>query len=177
MEPAVVSIGKMENEEGSLACGCGSTFNVICPRVVMHGTSRSFSDATRRTIRSGIERVAKGVSEAMGACANTTFDDFNYGYPPVINPDTEAAAMHAAAVKVVDRQGVLTGREIMTMGGEDFSYFQQEVPGCFVFVGATAPDAEAKPHHHPSFDFDEDALTIGASLWVKLAEELLTVPK
>jgi hippurate hydrolase len=74
---------------------------------------------------------------------------------------------------VVGEDGVRTGREIMTMGGEDFSYFLQERPGCFVFVGATAADAEAKPHHHPSFDFDEGCLAIGASLWVKLAQTIL----
>ena len=61
----------------------------------------------------------------------------------------------------------------MTMGGEDFSYYLQERPGCFVFVGATAEGGESKPHHHPSFDIDEDALVIGASLFVRLIDQIL----
>lgn len=174
LEPAVVTVGKMENEEGSPICGCGMQFNVICPRVVMHGTTRSFSDGTRAKIRSSVERVAKGVSEAMGASASTSWDDLFYGPPAVVNHGKEAALMHEAASKVVGEEGVLSGRDIMTMGGEDFSFFLKEVPGCFVFVGATAPGADPTPHHHPSFDLDEESLVIGASLWVRLIELLLS---
>ena len=61
----------------------------------------------------------------------------------------------------------------MTMGGEDFSYFLNKKPGCFIFVGATAEVAEPTPHHHPSFDIDEESLAIGATLWLRLVEEVL----
>lgn len=155
-------------------CGCGANFNVICDKVVMHGTARSFCNATQKRIRNGVSRVATGVADAMGAKASTSFDDVNYGYPATVNTDYEAALMHEAAALVVGEEGVLSGRSIMTMAGEDFSYFQQKVPGCFVFVGATPLDAEAKQHHHPSFDFDEESLVIGASLWVRLVEVVLT---
>ena len=63
--------------------------------------------------------------------------------------------------------------EIMTMGGEDFSYFLAERPGCMVFVGSRPPGGELFPHHHPSFDIDERALLVGPSFLVALVEEIL----
>ena len=59
------------------------------------------------------------------------------------------------------------------MGGEDFSYFLNKKPGCFIFVGATAEGAEPTPHRHPSFDIDEESLAIGATLWLQVVEEVL----
>ena len=59
------------------------------------------------------------------------------------------------------------------MGGEDFAYFLNNKPGCFIFVGATAAGAQATPHHHPSFNIDEDALAIGATLWLQLVATIL----
>jgi len=64
-------------------------------------------------------------------------------------------------------------RRRQTMGGEDFSYFLQEKPGCFVFVGSRAPGTAVKPHHHPSFDIDESSLPIGVSFFVRLVQHLL----
>eukprot|EP00933_Yihiella_yeosuensis_P004944 TRINITY_DN109356_c0_g1_i1.p1 TRINITY_DN109356_c0_g1~~TRINITY_DN109356_c0_g1_i1.p1 ORF type:complete len:450 (+),score=90.07 TRINITY_DN109356_c0_g1_i1:42-1352(+) len=173
LEPACVSVCKMENEIGTRTCGCGHAFNVIAGRVVMHGTARSFNDSTQSVIRKGIERVANGVAEAMGATASTTFDDLNFGYPATINTPAEAELMKQAAVCVVGEENVKSGTEIMTLGAEDFSFYLKEVPGCFVFVGATRHGEEVMPHHHPSFDFDEEALEIGASLWVRLTEVIL----
>jgi hypothetical protein len=69
LDSAVVSIGKMENDDGSETCGCGHTFNIICGRIVMHGTSRAFSNAMQYKLREAIERVAVNVAKAMGATA------------------------------------------------------------------------------------------------------------
>ena len=90
-----------------------------------------------------------------------------------MNHAAEAARARAAAVKVVGEEGLRTGKEIMTMGGEDFSYFLNKKPGCFIFVGATEEGAEPTPHHHPSFDIDEESLAIGATLWLQLVDEVL----
>lgn len=81
--------------------------------------------------------------------------------------------MKKAAANVVGENGIRSGRDIMTMGGEDFSVFLKHKPGCFVFVGATAPGAEATPHHHPSFKIDERCLAVGTSLWIRLIETTL----
>ena len=59
------------------------------------------------------------------------------------------------------------------MGGEDFSYFLAERPGCMVFVGSRSPGGELFPHHHPSFDIDERTLLVGPSFFVALIERIL----
>ena len=87
--------------------------------------------------------VCEGVAHAMGATASTSFDDVNYGFPATINTAKEAALAAEAARKVVP-EGVLSGDEIMTMGGEDFSYYLHERPGCFVFVGSRKPGTEIR---------------------------------
>lgn len=91
-----------------------------------------------------------------------------------MNHPAEAAIARTAAVAVVGEDRVLGDRKIMTMGGEDFSYFLNAKPGCFIFVGCTAEDATGMPHHHPSFDFDEGALAIGTTLWLRLVETILS---
>jgi len=173
LDAAVVSIGKMENEEGSTTCGCGSTFNVLCGKVVMHGTTRSFSSEVQMKVRESVERITVKVSEAMRAKASVKWDDVTCGWPATINSAAETAMVRAASVRVVGEAGVRTGKEIMTMGGEDFAYFLNNKPGCFIFVGATAAGAQATPHHHPSFNIDEDALAIGATLWLQLVATIL----
>ena len=173
LEAAVVSIGKLENEEGSTTCGCGSTFNVLCGDIVMSGTTRSFDNTVQQQVRLSVERIAVNVAAAMMCSAHVKWDDVNYGHPATVNHTAEAAKSRAAAVKVVGEKGLRTGKEIMTMGGEDFSYFLNKKPGCFIFVGATAEVAEPTPHHHPSFDIDEESLAIGATLWLRLVEEVL----
>lgn len=173
LESAVVTVGKMENEEGSTTCGCGHTFNVICGKVVMHGTSRSFNDKTQALLRRRITEVTSGVASALGASASTAFDDVNYGYPAVVNDDDQAALADKAARAVVGEGNVKAGTGIMTMAGEDFSYYLRERPGCFVFVGSRPPGTTIKPHHHPSFDIDEEALPVGAAFYVRLVEDLL----
>ena len=118
-------------------------------------------------------QVTTGVASALGATASTRFDEVNYGYPATVNYPEEAAIAAGAAEAIVGASGVLSGREIMTMGGEDFSYYLKARPGCFVFVGSRAPGTEIKPHHHPSFDIDEEALMIGTSFFVQLIRDLL----
>eukprot|EP00039_Didymoeca_costata_P002636 m.61605 g.61605 ORF g.61605 m.61605 type:complete len:643 (-) comp11429_c0_seq1:228-2156(-) len=169
MQEVVVSVCKMENEEGSNTCGCGHTFNVICGEVVMHGTSRAFTPDMQKKLRQEIQCVATNTAKAHGASATVEFDDLNYGYPPTVNTKNEAVYVELMAAEIVNPQNIHTGRDIMTMGGEDFSYYLEQVPGCMIFVGATGEGKEELPHHHPSFDFDETALEVGAALWVKLA--------
>ena len=117
LDAAVVSVGKMENEEGSSACGCGSTFNVLCDKVVMHGTTRSFNNQVQQKVRSSVERIAVKVAEALNATATVKWDDINYGHPATVNSTAETALARAASVNVVGEGGIRTGKEIMTMGG------------------------------------------------------------
>ena len=64
--------------------------------------------------------------------------------------------------------------ECQTMGGEDMSFFLQEVPGCYFFVGSANNELNlAYPHHHPCFDFDETALGMGVEIFVRCVEKYL----
>ena len=79
----------------------------------------------------------------------------------------------SAAAKVVGGENLIRAAT-PRMGGEDFSYMAQKVPGCFVRVGQGRPGQENVPVHHPRYDFNDDILPIGASLWAALAEQELS---
>jgi amidohydrolase len=96
---------------------------------------------------------------------------YEYGYPPTVNAYPECVAtVTAAAARVVGKEFAALPQR--TMGAEDFSYFLQQRPGCFFFVGAALP-GEPRPHHKSVFDFDERAMPIAASILVQLVVDLL----
>lgn len=135
----------------------GTTFNVIPNTAYLAGTVRTFDPALRTRVPEVMERVIRGVTEAYGA----TFDfHLDRGYRPVVN---DPALTHRLA-GVVERT---FGSSVLvpmrpSMGGEDFSAYQQRAPGVFAFVGAgNVPDGIAFPHHHPRFQIDERALDVG----------------
>lgn len=147
LESAVVSVGKL---------GAGSSFNVIAERATLEGTVRTLSEEVRSLVERKMERIVKGVCEGTGA----TYDlKYQRGYPPLVNHPAETDLVRRA----IEGSGRCTLVEMKPiMGGEDFAYYLQEVPGCFFFVGAGNEDKGATyPHHHPRFDFDEDALSVG----------------
>ena len=99
---------------------------------------------------------------------------FNYedGYPPVINNIDCTKKLLNAGTKVV---GTGAGEPYLSMGGEDFSYFANEIPGCFFFIGSAPKNREplSTPHHCSHFDIDEEALLVGTNTFVQLIEDLL----
>lgn len=82
--------------------------------------------------------------------------------------------MRSVAEEVVETpMGIVP--ECQTMGGEDMSFFLQEVPGCYFFVGSANPEKDlAYPHHHPRFDFDETALGIGVEIFIRCVEKFFS---
>ena len=90
------------------------------------------------------------------------------GTPPVINESEVTALARQAAVQILGERGV---RPLATanMGGEDFSYYLEQVPGCYVRYGAQIPGREGFPAHSSRFDFDENALGIGAAYLATVA--------
>lgn len=167
----VVSRNKDPLEAGVLTVGMmhgGSGYNIICDRVELAGTCRSFTPATQELMKARMHEVCCGIGAAYGADVRM---DYKYGYPPTINSDEAGVRkLHEAARKVV---GKGAGVPYITCGAEDFSYFLQQRPGCFFFVGARIPHDEERPHHKSVFDFDEAALPVAASVFVQLAEDIL----
>jgi amidohydrolase len=160
LEPLVVSVTQFV---------AGTTHNVIPGSVEIQGTVRSFDQTLRKKVPEMMERIIKGITEAHGA--NYDFE-FEYGYDPVINDDDITRIMEETVKEVFGEEAIEHINP--TMGGEDFSAFQQRVPGSFFYVGAGNKEKGIiYPHHHPRFTIDEDALEIGIRLFVHAAFKLL----
>ena len=161
LESTVVTVGKING---------GYNFNVIADQVSMQGTTRAYTENNRQLIKTRMSELLDGIGNAFNAKITLNYKD---GYPPVINNEQCAAKLLSAATKVV---GDGAGSPYLSMGGEDFSYFVNEKPGCFFFIGSAPKDREllSTPHHCSHFDIDEDALLVGTNTFVQLIEDLLT---
>jgi amidohydrolase len=140
----------------------GSAINVIPSRVSIGGSVRSFNPELREKIPTFIERIVKGITVAHGA--DYEFD-YQFGYAPTINDEEITRLMDETVCEVFGEER----REIMKpiMGSEDFSAYQKVVPGSYIFIGARNEEKGIMyPHHHPKFDFDEQALQDGVMLFV-----------
>ncbi len=160
LESTVVSVGMING---------GYNFNVIADEVVLKGTARAYTEENRRMIKSRMKEIIEGIGLTFGASI-----EFNYrdGYPPTINNKTAFEKLLSSAKKIV---GDGADYPYLSMGGEDFSYYLQKIPGCFFFVGSAPEDQQFRsvPHHCSHFDIDERALLLGASVFVQLIEDQL----
>lgn len=147
----------------------GNSFNVIPDSVEMKGCTRYFDPAWTEKLPFLMERVIKGTCEAQGAAW-----EFNYrpGNLPVINDRGVTRVLEETASEVAGKDAVIF--EEPQMISEDFSFFQQKVPGTLFYLGTGNPAKGAvHPIHHPRFTLDEDALDIGVRMMVNAAIKLL----
>lgn len=144
----------------------GSSFNVIPDRVKMSGTVRTFDQEVRSFINQRIEKILK--SSVEGNRANY---DLNYKFAhPSTNNDKKLTNQFIKKLKeVFETENIITNFE-SSMGGEDFSLYQQEVPGTYMFLG-TKNNKKNKtyPIHHPKYDIDESILKYGVEVFTNLA--------
>lgn len=160
--PSVVSVG---------AINAGIRNNIIPDSAVFIGTIRSFDAAQRDSIFKRIERTATHIAMSTGARATVVIDS---GYPVTANTPALAAAMLPTLRRVAPS---VKEHELIT-GAEDFSYFQQRVPGLFVFLGVTPrgqDPALAPSNHSPLFFADESALPVGVRVLSGLALDWLAM--
>jgi amidohydrolase len=162
--PAVVTIGQFVG---------GVRSNIIPDSVLMVGTIRTFSAAQREDIFRRIETTATNIAEASGARATVRIDS---GYPVTRNDIalTESMVPTLRRAAGADKVGI----EPLMTGAEDFSYFQERIPGMFVFLGVTPPeqDWETPPRNHsPFFAADESALPVGVKTMSALALDWLAM--
>ncbi|MGI9254258.1 MAG: M20 metallopeptidase family protein, partial [Thermomicrobiales bacterium] len=156
VEQAVVSV---------CAFLAGDAFNVIPDTVELRGTVRTFTASNRDLLERRIEDLVRGLASAMRA--EIEFE-YRRGYPATVNDPEMTKLAWAAAVETVGEEQVIESP--MMMGAEDFSYFLQEVPGCYWFVGSRNEEKGfVWGHHHPRFDLDEGALAIGIESIVRTA--------
>ena len=157
LESTVLSIGKIKG---------GHNFNIISDRVHMSGTTRAYTEENRTMIKQRMKEVIEGVSKSFSADIKLNYKD---GYPPTVNHSSQVEKVLEAANSVVASGAK---NPYLSMGGEDFSYYLQNKPGCFFFVGSAPNENEilSTPHHCSHFNIDERALLIGASVYLNLIE-------
>ncbi|WP_040287127.1 M20 metallopeptidase family protein [Sporosarcina koreensis] len=146
IESAVVTIGSFISD---------NAFNIIADQAELLGTVRTFSPEIRDLMEREIQRIADGTALMHDAKIDVTY---TRGYPAVVNHKQETEFLRDIARDVPGVKSVV--EMVPQMGGEDFAYYLEQVPGTFFFTGAQ-PES-AYPHHHPMFDFDESAMLTAA---------------
>ena len=158
VHPSVVTIGRVE---------AGTAANVIAETAMLEGSIRTTLPDVRDHIHEGIRRMARGLEELH----NVSLDvQINEGYPPVVNTSREARLAYRAARSVVGDKGLMQ-LDHPSMGAEDFSYYLERIPGCYVRFGARSGDMRYIPLHSPSFDIDEGVLRVGAAFFDQVVRD------
>lgn len=140
----------------------GNTWNVIPEKATLEGTVRTFQNETREKIPALMKRIIQGVSDALGVKTEFRF----YAGPPAVHNDTSLTNL---STQVAETMNLNIVSPTPSMAGEDFSFYQQEIPGSFVFMGTSG----THEWHHPAFTVDERALPISAEYFALLAERAL----
>ena len=156
LEAAVISICVFQ---------AGQTDNVIPQHAKLRGTIRSLSPQVREFLQKRLREVVEGTARLYGAKADVTFST---GYPVLVNEEGRTAFAAAVADEIAGKDKV--NRDVPPlMGAEDFAYMLQERPGAFIYLG----NGDSAMLHHPAYDFNDEAIPVGTSYWVRLAETAL----
>ena len=160
-EQAVITVGSLT---------AGTIFNAIPESATLKGTFRTSAPEVRDHLRQRIEEVAKGVASAMRATA--TYEAYGTGYPPIMADPAMVDLARAAAADALGPDAVVEGER--GMGGEDFSFVLERVPGAFIRLGTRDPSWDApKPAHSPFFQLSEAALPLGVAVMAAIALRFL----
>ena len=154
--PSVVSVGQFQ---------AGTAPNVIAGQARMEGTVRAQDPAVRRQLLNSVRRIAESIAQLHGARIHVVVKE---GTPPLINTPDMATLARRAAVEAVGEANVLP-LKTANMGAEDFSYYMEKIPGAYVRFGGQVPGKEGFPAHSSKFDFDEEALAVGAAYYRAVA--------
>lgn len=160
VHPSVVTIGSVR---------AGTAHNVIAEDAVLEGTVRTTRQEARDQIVDGLHRIADAFGRVHGAEISVSFGESS---PPVVNSNRETDTARRAATHVVGAESVVE-QEYPSMGAEDFSFYLEKMPGCYVRIGTRGTDDEYVPLHSPLFDVDESVLKIGATFFDRVAREAL----
>jgi hippurate hydrolase len=153
----------------------GAATNVVPDCCELQGTVRTFTTELLDLIERRMRQVAEHVCAAHEATCDFAFER---NYPATVNSPAEAEFARQVMASIVGEDNVLPQEP--TMGAEDFAYMLQARPGayCFIFNGdgshrATGHGGGPCTLHNPSYDFNDDLIPLGATYWVRLAEEWL----
>lgn len=157
LKPAVVSFGTVNG---------GTIYNIIPSEVNLTGTVRSFDSSIQSLAEERLKEITETTCKAFGATAEFQYEK---GYPPLVNDEAMVDFFLEVAGETLGEEKIKAIDPVM--GGEDFAYFLQKIPGAFFFFGMG--NGMEFPHHHPAFDIDENALPQATLLMTRLALEYL----
>jgi len=160
LDPTVITVGGFH---------AGAASNVIPERAEMVLSIRSFDPKVRDQLESRIRAVAEGQAASYGMGVTI---DYERGYDPTVNHKAETDFVRDLAVSFAGNDKVYDLPRPM-MGSEDFAYMLAKRPGSYFFLG-TQRTPNDPPLHHPRYDFNDDILPVGTTLWVELAERYLS---
>jgi amidohydrolase len=146
----------------------GDAYNVIPQQAIMRGTVRAFSSETLALIETNMRRIASGVAEGFGATAAL---DFRIVFLPLVNDAAETAFIADTAALLVGEDNVNRNGSL-TMASEDFSFMLNTRPGAYIQIG-NGDGAGGCEVHNPGYDFNDEILPLGASLFAMLVERKL----
>ncbi len=168
IDPALISVTMIH---------AGEATNVIPESCEIQGTVRTFTLEVLDMIERRMRTIAEATCQAFDAGCEF---EFNRYYPPTINHPKETAFARKVLVTLVGENNVLEFEP--TMGSEDFSFYLLEKPGCYFLIGNGDGSHRVSDHgagpcmlHNPSYDFNDELIPIGGSMWVRLVEEWLKV--
>ncbi|MBN1247552.1 MAG: amidohydrolase, partial [Anaerolineae bacterium] len=152
LETAVVTVGAVQS---------GEAFNVIPDTAELRGTIRTYEPEVRERVLARVRTIIEGTAKMMEGTAELEL----FPVTPALVNDPSVTALVQDVVKDLLGPDALTG--VKTMGSEDAAFFQQIVPGCYIFAASGPADYEDRPHHNPRFDIDERAMINGVAVIVE----------
>ena len=144
--------------------------NVLPGSATLRGDARALSNKVNKTIESKMKQIVKGICISHGIDAEVIYETI---FPPVINSSEPVLAAKCAANELVGSNAVDSDC-LPKLFSEDFAYMSEAKPGCFILMGNGSEGSHAKPLHSSDYDFNDNALSIGSSFWVKLVEQELS---
>jgi amidohydrolase len=161
LDTAVVSVTTFQS---------GTAFNVIPGEATLGGTIRTFDNGVRQKVLDRFERIVRGVAESFGCQAEITLKQLT---PTLVNDTSLSEKVQETARRILPDFDLRTAG-YLTMGAEDAAFLLEKVNGCFFFVGSANQERHLDyGHHHPKFDFDEEALIHATALMAAAAMDIL----
>lgn len=158
---SVVTVGKIQS---------GTTFNVIPETAELFLNVRATSVATQKLIETRIREIISAQCETYGVSADIEFESL---VPVMVNHEKETAFAQDVAREVFGADAVIDQRFGGASGSEDFAWMLQACPGCYVVIGNGEGSWGGCSVHNPGYDFNDEAIPYGASLWVRMVETYL----
>ena len=158
-EPSVLSVTQFHG---------GDAYNVIPNQVEIKGCTRCFSPKVQKKLEDEMRQISESICKAYGADCEFHYE---HRYPATINSEEEANLAGQVAQEIAGEEKVNLSPK-PGMGSEDFAYMLQEKPGSYIWIGNGDGEGSCMIHN-PGYDFNDEILPIGATYWVKMAEEIL----